>query len=550
MKKFILVLILLTVVPFGFLFAQEIPLYVFLPSITGDLQYLYPDLVYTRNPAVMLQFEKKMIIPNLYLYLSNTKDLYTRTNDLTGATGGTFKDTYSYINPDLGATMFFPVSDGNSVAGGRIIGDLYSRHWLDTYTNYNAATESEVQEDNDLYYGVTADVFYSLRLAGLDLGVIAGIYYYNDPKTEEYRMITNSDTVSVPYTLEGYKSSYSQVTPSFTIGTTLPVMEGTLGLAGSFSYSKDDWSGEWISVDKDGDTYKESIVTYEEYMTDTTWGVGLPFYEYRDDKISYTLTLSPSIILPVSDTMDFIASADWSIIDLSTSTSYAHTATTDKDIYVYETDKSLSSFDIVGGVSMALTPEFDLRIGGGYELDNTRRKVTEWLDVAGASQFEALNTDHYSEVNWVVEPDNNAVKWASVTGLADTEAVHTFKVLAGGRWDPAERVSFFSTASASFDIVKSTWYVFNNSNETIWTESEVQNDFDLDLGALVGVAVKVSDSFTLSIAYALGTMWGGFDSTDDELPQTAGADTANPFWDLVDTDSNYFGLNISCVLEL
>ncbi|MCK4543755.1 MAG: hypothetical protein KAU17_16100, partial [Spirochaetales bacterium] len=283
MKKFILALILLTVVPFGFLFAQEIPLYVFLPSITGDLQYMYPDLAYTRNPAVMLQFEKKMIIPDLYLYLNSRKDLRTRTIDGPGVIGGTFEQTYSYIHPRLGATMFFPVSDGNSVAGGRIIGDLYSQHWLDTLTNYNAATENEVQEDNNLRYNVTADVFYSLRLAGLDLGIIAGIYYYNDPKTEEYRMITNSDTVSVPYTLEGYKSSYSQVTPSFTIGTTLPVMEGTLGLAGRFSYSKDDWSGEWISVDKNADGFKESIVTYEEYATgDPAWGMDLPFYEYRD----------------------------------------------------------------------------------------------------------------------------------------------------------------------------------------------------------------------------------------------------------------------------
>ncbi len=540
------------------LFSDEIPLYMFLPNITGDLVHIYPDIAYERNPSLMLQFKKKVIIPSLNTSMDNNRD-----EDLLD---DYYLDIEKYrarkgfdISSNLSTVIFIPILGGKSVIGGRFSGYHEISEQTETTEYADLPEENNIWERSDTRYRLSGDLLFSIKLLNLDLGIIGGIYYENDPVKDSFSITTNKSKSSDSYYVDtiGYRSNKSKTettvfNPSITIGTTIPILRGKLGLSANFSYSTKDHN-TFVIADKDDDGFNESIVTIKEFMTNDEWGSGHSFFEDQDNLTNIKLTLSPDYILPITDNIELLISADWQILNLTTITEFERTESTDKNIKITELQKAygINSFGITCGISKEIHPTFKLRIGGGYEREVTISSILEDLNEDGTSKFDDNNLDHYGEIGMSYDPDNGKIHNNSNFGInGDFEVKHIIKVIAGGKWEPVKRVSFFSSITASFDLAEKYWYVFETYDNTTWSERELENDLDLDINTIIGTAIKLTDSFTISFNGSFGSISDNFNSRDDFIPNNGDSEYMDSEYESFKDNDNYFNIQLSFLIEL
>lgn len=549
MTKIRQILILTLLLSATTLFSDEIPLYMFLPNITGDLVHIYPDIAYERNPSLILQFKKKMIIPSFKIKINNFEDeRHWKVNEI-------YHEKADFnISSDLSTAIFVPILGGKSVFGGRFSGYHYFSEFLETLEYIDLPENNYILEKNYYNYSLSGDLFLSVKLWNLDFGIIGGIYYKNNPAKDRFPMITNKSKSLEAYTDMEKISETVEFNPSVTIGTSIPVFKGRFGLSGNITYSNTEHN-TFMSADKDDDGFNESIVTKKEYMLDDEWGYGHSFFEEQNNFTSLKITLSPDYIFPIAENTDLFISADWQIINLSIKTEYEHTESTEKNIKITETKKAygIDSFNITCGISKELHPTFKLRIGGGYEREVTSNKIVTLLDEDGTSSFNDNNSNHYGEINISYDPDNEYIytksnfgKYSDLRNTSDFEVLHIMKILAGGKWEPVERVSFFSSVTATFDILEKYWYVYETHDDTIWSERKLENNLDIDLNTIIGTAIRLTDSFTISFNSSFGSIRDNFYSTENFLPGKGDSGET----DSVITYDNNFNIQFSFLIEL
>lgn len=511
MKKIILVFFLLSVS--SLLFAQSAD---FFELPFNYNAYLYPDYQYIVNPAIANQLERP--IDTYYGYFDFDRDATKaeRTVDGPGTTGGTYSHSITVFDTDLRFGRFN--KDGLVTRIGASV-NPFIRFTNDKWKDYNSSGEDIRQNSMDFDSSASGDYLRAWSKDDLDLGFYGGMSLYWDPKREEYTW--TKDTAlngGNPVVSAGNRRSELQLTPYFTGGVVKKDGAVRYSLGGVASIDMDDTSRQLTAVDTNADGFRDKIVTWEEWQTDTTWGQGNPYYKDLQQTWRYIVSLYPSMMKPLKDGKDLILSGRLDLLDLTRDVSFTHTADTDQS----KTETFSGSYGTSGSVLAGIRKKTDfgaeLRYGAYTNFDVNFRKDID-VDAAGADNFDSRNTHHYSEVNWGADPDNGDVtNFGSVplTINADLGAV------SGLQWRISPEVVFFGSGSAALNFNYNKYAVFDTATGKAWTEWTMKNTLSYSIGGDFGLQFQLPKGPFITVSGVLPTLLSGTSSdnylTFDPLP--------------------------------
>ena len=545
MKKRGLLILLAVLMPAAPAVAQEFSPFLFKDMVDWRL---YPEVAIQQNPSVILDIERLTLFPRLNISLYGDKSENTRPDGHAQERG---TDSYKEraIYPLVGVEGYIPIRE-NMVAGGMLSFDPYWWKEEEEWKDYNFAGEDVTEEDANKFRTIQGGGGLAIGLWPIELGACLSYYNYKDPAEEEYNQISGNPATTETYTTEGAKAINKRNIFGVAVGARYPHEAMTAGLGVTFSLNTYDMNKWLIAVDKNGDGFDESIVDYEEYATSTDpWGAGLPYYDYMNEAKTTQLTVYPSLTYELSPAIMLIATGFWVPLSKESGTSYARTASTDKNESTYEENWGLQTGGLMCGVELRPSESLAVRVGLGYEHYGFKFSQED-LDATGASTYDPDNKDRYTEVAYGVGtgPDNDDVIWDS--GYPTTSSENDIVFLTGAKWNPSDNVQLFGNASLQFEFWKDVYHVYDTDNSVVWEEVVKGNELYWDLDVLVGLAIRLSKRFVMAMTTGGIYSYGYRDSFKDSLPESSSPIPTGTAVDLRDSSDWSFSFGITGALEL
>jgi len=255
----------------------------------------------------------------------------------------------------------------------------------------------------------------------------------------------------------------------------------------------------------------------------------------------------PLPIVPVkaSDSLALFVNGGATIYDSETDQSYTHVVAGDQTIS--RTDTATGQYSAFGGAIWKAAKPLLLRAGAGYSFSYLAPKNNS-LDAIGGTIFNAANTNHYVQVNWAAQPDNDGVK---NVGGATFMASHIIDALISTEYEVAAGVNLFCGLQGQYIITSITYAVFNLADSTVWEETVGSGSFSLNYAALIGIGVQVTDKVYVGVQAQTGSVSAS--TVTDGLPTRGGSASRGgrvPYSDLYQPTNSSFDIRISCVIGL
>lgn len=529
----------------------------------GSALRLYPELDLYGNPSVAVALEQVILFPTLSLGLGSSRDVETIATGEpnAGATRTTTARTIGLY--PVGAEILVPL-EGGIVVGGSIYGGIDADSDKEVDDGYTTADETIITTDRDTRNLLSGSALFATALDELDVGARAFFTRRADPATEEFDQVSgNPAAADETYTTEGGTAvgdrKYREVETTFggALGAGLESDDLRVGLGVAASHRIDDSSTGYVGVDQNGNGFDDTIVTVEQQQTSTEpWGGGLSHYDYLSRTTTSWIGVQPHALYRVDERLTAIGSGYWLPVARDVFTEYERTDPANENVYRETVRSGLASFGLLGGVRWDRWSRLSLRSGIGYEL---ARSTFAWeiLDAAGASLFDANNTDNYPEVSYGVdgEPEDDEVIADAGTRADGTPAwsvarTNRISLLTGAMWNPAAGVRVYSDGELNVSFGRQIYRVFNVDDDTVWSEEDPGSDLDWTLNALIGLAFDVGETLTLGFETGAILSTGTAGSYRDPLPTSTGGATTTPVDDVEEGRSRAFTLDVDVVVGL
>ena len=508
--------------------------------------YLFPEYQYETNPAILNDLRYELLKPDLYASATRTATTDTRMVDGPGTAGGTDVSSALYLNASASVTWLMPLDNGNTLSLYGWLGPQLSitRRRL---VNYNTTTEDNTVESADGAYGLSGQAAYGTSTDSFDLGFGGSYLLYSDPVTEELDRRTDAGLNSSNKFIDDNATPSSTVVhvPMVSFGLTKDDGNDELGIGARARIQLSDYSKEYIAVDQDADGFDDAIVPYGDFYVNTSWGLGNAYYDRKDTYTSYSATLYPYMIRPLSGGNALILSGNYYLLNRRQDASYLRYGAGDLDVYKSTTDGSLTTGTVFAGIGRETDSGAELRYGARLSVAADRHFTVD-LDTAGVSTFDPNNTRNLAEVNWGADPDNQDVRNAGDPTLSLDAAIH---IVAGLLWPVNELITVYGDGSLSYGIDLERYQVFDTgSTGAVWTEWTIRHSIDLsadfDAGLYItlpnGAYITINGSIPFYLSPTTIADW-----TADGLPASPSGDSAGVTNDTFDSAGMNFGLSIS-----
>ncbi|GEM_PF-3482195 len=518
--------------------------------------YLYPEISYSNNPVVLNRLNKALIYNNTNFALNIDTVQNTRTDDSIGSKGGTGTVTGIDLKPVADLISFFPFK--KSVVGfGANYSMDYSRNDI-LFSNYNAPTENktEITENDKIETG--GDLYLALKNTGsFNLGFSAGYSFMEIPKS--FSWITDSSVNPALHYVDpaAYPNPIDSITHTAkaSIGIEFPLLETDILLSVNYVGDFTKRSDDFIAVDTDGDGYKETLMSYKDYMSRTGEG-GPPetatSYNHEDNTISTRIDIYPVIKKELGENVTFILSGKYRAVDYRvnnykkqiTTASILKDESWTKKIY----DSGLTTFDALAALSFKNPKnKNEFRFGIGYSRVNEIYSQ-DGDSAEGNSLYSSLNTNNYTELSLGDNPENDSIVNNDV--YPSNTLTQKLLLIAGYQWSLLKQVSLYINMDITGSIVTKTYDAFNLDTRTVWEESHTSSTLIWDMDPLIGIAFPIGKKVMCIINMHRLNTKGDISISDETAPYDIilGRASSNSNSDLF-SDSGYsFEINLGFII--
>ena len=519
--------------------------------------YLYPEISYENNPAVLSVLNKAFILSSADLGLDLDTVKNKRIDDSIGAKGRTGTVTNLSLKPVADLVSFFPL-EKFVIGFGADYNMDYNRD-ENLYSNYNAPSENktEITETDSINAG--GDLYFAVKNNGkLNWGVSAGYNYQKIPKS--FKWITDSSVSPALHYVDpaAYPSPVDEITHTAdaSLGISMPFagMDVSLGIKylGMFTDRTDDF----VAVDMDGDGYKETLMSYKDYIFRTEEGGPSEVatgYNFEDRTILTRVDIFPVVKKELSKDVTFIFSGKYRAVDYTVN-NYKKEITTasilkDSSWTKKVLNSGLETFDAIAALAFKNRKNrAELRLGIGYSREN-ENYFQDGDSAAGNSLYSSLNTNNYTELSLGENPENESLINNDV--YPSNTLTQKLLVTGGYQWFLLKQVSLYVNLNVTGSMAKKKYDAFNLDTRTVWEETATSSGIIWSLDPLIGIAFPIGKKILCTMDLHRLKTTGDISLTDETAPAKIDPTRAstNGATDLVSSSGYNFEINLGFIIS-